>query len=287
MKIRTVQETIHNVYEQFKEADIYFGHGTNNAWDEANWLVLKSLNMPLAQTDFLGVEIEKPQWRRIQFLMKRRIKEKIPLPYLFNEAYFSDLAFYVDKRVLIPRSPIAELIGKQFQPWIDPDRVHRILDLCTGSGCIAVSCAKAFPKAVVDASDISKDALDVAQINIEKHALENRIHLIQSDLFETLSLQKYDLIVANPPYISVQEMDSVPAEYLHEPKIALEAGVKGLDIVEKIIEQAPQYLKEDGILITEIGDRHLVEKRFPHLPFIWLDLEFGEGDVLLIKNEKS
>ncbi|MDH5573828.1 MAG: 50S ribosomal protein L3 N(5)-glutamine methyltransferase, partial [Gammaproteobacteria bacterium] len=227
-----VNDVILQVQALLEQSDVYFGHGTDNALDEAAWLVSYATGLP---PDFSDADLEQKvtdeQKQVVATLLSRRIDEHKPLAYLIHEAWFCGLKFYVDERVLVPRSPIAELIQEQFQPWLEPDRVHHILDLCTGSGCIAIACAYVFPDAKVDASDLSAAALEVAKTNIKQHALKDRMRLFQSDLFSGIDRQPYDLIVSNPPYVDAEDMAALPAEYHQEPALGLAAGEQGLDLV--------------------------------------------------------
>lgn len=220
-------------------------------------------------------------------LINRRIEKRIPVSYLTHEAWFSGLPFYVDERVLIPRSPIAELIEEGFQPWVDSKEINDILDLCSGSGCIAIACAKHFPDADIDATDISTDALAVAKINILRHDVENQVHLYHSNLFQNLPKKKYDLIISNPPYVNKEEMQTLPLEFKHEPSLGLEGGDEGLDLVIQILKNAKHYLNPQGLLIVEVGnsDTALIEK-FPDMPFTWLEFQRGGGGVFLLTQEQ-
>lgn len=287
MLLTTLQDYIAWGADAFEEAGVYFGHGTDNAWDEAVYLALFSLGLPYDSPREVGERILTPQEKnQLLALYQRRINEKKPAPYLTHEANFGGMTFYVDERVLIPRSPMAEIIQKRFSPWISPERVSTILDLCTGSGCIAALCAAAFPEASVTATDISQEALDVAEINLKKFQLDSRVKLLKSNLFEGIAHNKrhaFDVIIANPPYVDKEDMDSLPAEYLHEPDLALKAGNDGLDVVNIILKQAKEYLSDDGILIVEVGNSAAaLIKQNPTLPFIWLEFEHGEGEVFLL-----
>lgn len=269
---------------------MFYGHGIENAVDEAAALVFHAANL----SHDLGVAAYRKRVtagvrQRAEELITRRIKERIPVVYLTNETWFAGLPFYVDPRVLIPRSAIAELIERQFTPWIDPKRVQRVLDMGTGSGCIAIACAKAFPKARVDAVDISKDALEVAKINVRKHRLGRRVRLVESDHFSGLSdqpEQTYDIIVSNPPYVGAREMRTLPPEYRHEPRIALAAGTTGLDSVRVLLREAWRFLRPKGLLVVEVGNTETAVRRaFRDLPFVWLDFERGGGGVFLLSKE--
>ena len=267
---------------------LYYGHGTDNAYDDIFALVLGSLSLPLdIDLRFLQARLTDEEVRYLCRQLERRIGERVPVPYLTHEAYFCDLPFYVDERVLIPRSPIAELIKAQFTPWVDPDNVLRILDLCTGSGCLAIACSMTFPQAIVDAVDISKEALAVAKINRERYAEEDSVNLIESDCFSAVPKAAYDIIVSNPPYVSRSEMRTLPTEYAHEPKLALEAEHEGLEIIEKILHSAHAYLSKQGVLVVEVGnsEQALIEA-YPQVPFTWLDFEQGGQGVFLLTAEQ-
>ena len=282
----TLHQLIHQTEQQFIRADLCYGHGTDNALDEAAYLVLGALGLPFdLSREQLDGNVAAADEERIRELVALRIGSRKPVAYLLNQAWFAGLPFYVDARVLVPRSPIAELIRNGFSPWTKPDGVARILDLGTGSGCIAIACAAAFPKAIIDATDINPDALNVARINCQQHGLTGRVNLIESDLFSALGDRKYDIIVSNPPYVSAGEMAALPAEYRHEPSLALAAGVTGLDLVDEILRNVHRYLTPGGILVVEVGNgRTALEAKYPRTPFIWLDFEHGGEGVFLITN---
>jgi len=283
-ELKTLRDFIRWAVSQFNQAGLYFGHGTETAWDEAVALVLHALYLPHdINPAVLDAHLIQKEREILYKLIQRRVNERVPLAYLTHEAFFAGLPFYVDERVLIPRSPIAELIENQFQPWVDADSVHHILDLCTGSGCIAIACAKAFPDAQVDASDISAEALAVAKMNVLRHQVEDQVHLHQSDLLTTVPAKKYDIIVSNPPYVDVEDMASLPQEYLHEPQLALAAGTHGIDFAVQIVQNAHRYLTPNGILIVEVGNsEHAFAEHFPDLPLTWLEFNQGGGGVFLL-----
>lgn len=287
-EITTIRDFIRFATSTFNQSHLYFGHGTDNAWDEAVALTLHTLHLPHhINPAILDAHLIQEERKLLFTLIEKRVKEKVPVPYLTHEAWFANLSFYVDERVLIPRSPIAELINSQFSPWINYENVSDILDLCTGSGCIAVACAKTFPHAQVDASDISADALAVAKINLLRHEVDEEVTLYQSDLFDNLPNKQYDIIVSNPPYVSEEEMLALPEEYHHEPKLGLAAGKEGLDFVTTILHSAYDYLKPHGILIVEVGNSETaLAQAFPHIPFTWLSFEHGGGGVFLLTKEE-
>ncbi|MGB5440600.1 MAG: 50S ribosomal protein L3 N(5)-glutamine methyltransferase [Gammaproteobacteria bacterium] len=272
----------------FEQAGLAFGHGTDNALDESAALVLHELHIGYDQPDaVLDAELEDADRLRVIALLERRIASRKPAAYLVNEARFAGLSFYVDERVLVPRSPIAELVEAGFAPWIDPRRVHKVLDLCCGSGCIGIACACAFPDARVDMADLSTDALDVADVNIRRHHLEGRVRAMQSNLFSGLKAARYDIIVSNPPYVPRQEVFGLAAEYKHEPALGLVAGSDGLDVVSSILNEAAAYLQDDGILVVEVGDsqQRLVEQ-YPGVPFLWLEFEYGGEGVFMLESTR-
>jgi len=269
-------------------ARLYYGHGTDNARDEAAALVWHALKLPRApSTAALARPVSARALARIEALLWRRIHERIPAAYLTRRCWFAGLSMYVDERVLIPRSPIAELIERRFAPWIEPTRVRRVLDLGTGSGCIAIACARAFPAARVDALDISSDALAVALRNIRRHRLQRRVRVVQSNHFAALKGASYDIIVSNPPYVGRRELRGLPGEYRHEPQLALAAGEDGLDSVRIILRKAAAHLRTGAILIVEVGNSEgSVRRAFPRLPFVWLSFERGGGGVFVLRREQ-
>jgi ribosomal protein L3 glutamine methyltransferase len=284
----TVATLITRVQRRMTRARVYFGHGTENARDEAAALVYFVMRLPHdAPPGVLKRSVTAAQAGRVDALLERRIAERVPLPYLTHEAWFAGLRFYVDERVLIPRSPFAELLEQRFTPWIDARRVERILDLGTGSGCIALAAAKAFPRARVDAVDIDSNALEVAAINRRRLRLTRRVRLIESDHFTALSGESYDIIASNPPYVGTREMRGLPREYRHEPRLALESGREGLDSVGIILREAARHLRPRGLLVVEVGNTERALRRaYPRMPFMWLDFERGGGGVFLLTREQ-
>lgn len=284
----TIRDYVRFAVTRFNEAGLYYGHGTDNAWDEAIGLILHTLHLPHdINPAMLEARLTSQERETIYQLIMQRITKRIPVPYLTHQAWFAGLPFYVDERVLIPRSPLAELIEQQFQPWIDPAHVTQILDLCTGSGCIAIACAKAFPEAEIDASDISDAALTVAKMNVLRHDVEDQVQLYQSDLFLSLPSKKYDIIVSNPPYVDAEDLASLPEEYTHEPILGLAAGETGLDFALRILKAAKSYLNPQGILIIEIGNsEYAFNERYPDFPVTWLEFQKGGGGVFLITAEQ-
>ncbi|OUR89267.1 ribosomal protein L3 N(5)-glutamine methyltransferase [Methylophaga sp. 42_8_T64] len=289
-ELQTLRDMLRWATSQFNAADLFYGHGNADAFNDALQLILHSLNLPATEFPelFADARLTSTEKKTIVSLIDQRINKRIPVPYLTNEAWFAGLPFFVDERVLIPRSPFAELIDDLFMPWLtDPDSVSSILDLCTGSGCIAIACAEAFPDAQVDAVDISQDAIDVANINIAKHQVENRVHAIQSDLWSELKGKKYDIIVSNPPYVGADEMATLPQEYVHEPTSALKADDNGLALVEQIILRATEFLTPQGLLFVEVGNSDLaVMEKWPTTAFMWLEFEHGGHGVFLLSYDQ-
>ena len=284
-QLQTIGDFIRYATTQFNKADLYFGHGNDNAWDEAITLVMYVLALPSELTEHtLNCRLTDDEKQQILSVVELRISEELPAAYITQQASFAGLPFYVDERVLVPRSPIAEYIEKRFAPFITENKpVARILDLCTGSGCIAIACAYYFPEAEVDALDLSTDALDVTQINIENHGLSAQVIPIQSDVFSGIGGQSYDLIVTNPPYVDQEDVDSLPTEYTHEPAMGLGSGSDGLDITREILSQAHQFLNDGGILVCEVGNSQIhLEAEFPEVPFNWLSFERGGHGVFML-----
>ena len=273
---------------EMKRAGLFFGHGTNNATDEAAWMLLHVLKAPLdGSFDHWDVVLSETQDDALQKLLARRIDERCPLAYLTGEARFCGLDFIVTPHVVIPRSPVAELIVEQFSPWVNLHYGGRILDMCTGGGCIAIAMAVYMPACKVDAVDISSDALDIASKNVERHAVGERVRLLESDLFSALDQTDYDLIVSNPPYVSAGVFEKLPAEYMAEPSSGLVCGEDGLDIVLKIMDAAPQYLKQQGILVMEVGESaETLQEVLPRVPFFWLDFEQGGDGVFMLEYDQ-
>ncbi len=281
----TPRDLLRYAVTRFNTAKLFFGHGSAEALDEAAYLILHTLKLPLDKLDpFLDAKLLPDEVLQVLAVIEKRAVERVPAAYITNEAWLGTYAFYVDERVIVPRSFIAELIPSQFSPWVqDAYAVENILELCTGSGCLAIMMADAFPNSVVDAVDISPDALAVAEHNIREYKLEGRVNPIASDLYANVPFKKYDLIVTNPPYVNSDSMGKLPQEYLREPQIALDGGADGMDLVRKIVEGAADYLTPDGILMVEIGnEREYAEAAFGHLDLTWVTTSAGDDMVFLL-----
>jgi ribosomal protein L3 glutamine methyltransferase len=288
-ELETLRDWLRYAVSRFNLAGLSFGHGTANAYDEAAYLLLHTLHLPLDRLEpFLDAKLIHAEREEVQDIIARRVNERVPAAYLTHEAWLGEHRFYVDERVLIPRSYIAELLRDGLSPWIaEPDKVQTALDLCTGSGCLAILVAHHFPNADVDAADISSDALAVALRNVADHGLQGRVNLIRSDLLSNLTEKNYDLIVSNPPYVTAMAMEELPPEYLHEPQLALAGGDDGLDAVRTILARAAEFLNPDGLLIVELGqNRAAAEAAFPRLPFTWLSTESSDEAVFLLRREE-
>lgn len=295
MNIRAIASELHTIRDlvrwgmsQFNKAGLCFAHGMPNALDEAVYLCLSTLHLPPdLSEDYFDCRLTHDEKRCVLENYRERLNKRKPAAYITHEAWFAGLSFYVDERVLIPRSPIAELIQQQFYPWIDADRVEHVLDLCTGSGCIAIACAYAFDQAEVVASDISADALDVAAVNRSNHGLEQRLQLVESDLFNNIPQQSFDIIVSNPPYVSEREMAELEREFSYEPGSGLTAGETGMDIVVPMLQQAGRYLSDGGILVVEVGySMQALIDLLPEVPFTWLEFAHGGEGVFLLTAEQ-
>jgi ribosomal protein L3 glutamine methyltransferase len=285
----TVADLIRHGADAFERAGLEYGHGTDNATDESAALAFHALGLDHAQAEAAySSHPDAAGVARVLALFDERIARRVPAAYLMGRMWFAGLEFEVNPRVIVPRSPFAELIHSGFAPWIDPDGVRRVLDIGTGSGCIAIACAVAFPRARVDAVDISPDALEVARRNVARHGVGERLRLYEGDVYDPLGEARYDLIVANPPYVSDAEMASLPAEYLHEPDLALRAGSDGLDVVRRILAGAQRHLQPDGALFVEVGNSdERVQQAFPELPLTWLEFEQGGGGVFMLRADQQ
>lgn len=284
----TVRDWLRFAVSRSNEAKLFFGHGSDNAFDEAAYLILHTLHLPLDRLEpFLDASLTHGESEEVQAVIERRVRERIPAAYLTNEAWLGAHRFYVDERVIVPRSFIAELLNEQLAPWVEnPDDVGHALDLCTGSGCLAILAALAFPNADVDAVDLSKDALDVAAKNVADYGLADRVELIESDLFAALDGRSYDVILSNPPYVNAESVAALPPEYQAEPALALGSGEDGLDATRQILAHAKQHLNPGGLLVVEIGhNRDALEAAYPALPFTWLDTESGDQFVFMLRRE--
>ncbi|MCQ9616594.1 50S ribosomal protein L3 N(5)-glutamine methyltransferase [Paenalcaligenes niemegkensis] len=288
-ELHTLRDLLRWTLSQFTAHELNFGHGSDNAWDEAVYLLLHSLRLPLDTLEpFLEAKTTRAEREAFVQLIARRCTERVPAAYITGEAWLQGFRFKVDKRCIVPRSPIAELLVKQLAPWIDdPEMIDSVLDLCTGTGCLAILSALAFENSLVDAVDLSKDALSLAQENIDEYKLTDRVTAIESDLYSALPDTQYRVIISNPPYVNEESMQSLPSEYGHEPRLALAGGDDGMDLVRRIIEGAPDFLAPDGILILEIGNEyhHFIEA-FPDLDPVWLSTENAEDQILLLTREQ-
>ncbi len=287
-ELHTLRDWLRYSVSAFNEAQLTFGHGSANAYDEAVYLILHTLHLPLdTLTPFLDARLTLREKNVLLEMLKKRVDKKIPAAYLTHEAWLGDFNFYVDERVIIPRSYIAELLREVLQPWVEePESVSAVLDMCTGSGCLAIVAAHAFASAQVDAVDLSAEALQVAQRNVSEYHLAQRVTLIQSDLFTQLKGKKYDVIISNPPYVDAPSVTALPAEYLHEPALALGSGDDGLDATRAILQHAAAHLQPRGILIVEIGhNKNALEAAYPELPFTWLEVSAGDEFVFMLRRE--
>lgn len=285
----TVCDLLRYAVTRFNTGNLFFGHGSSNAYDEAAYLILHTLKLPIDRLEpFLPARLLPEEIDAVLSVIERRAADRVPAAYLTNEAWLDGYRFYVDERVIVPRSFIAELIPDRFSPWVQsPDAASDILDMCTGSACLPIMLADAFPNAYIDAIDLSADALQVAQRNVQDYALQDRISLIESDLYQQVPDKRYDLIVSNPPYVNTASMNALPKEYLYEPQMALAGGVDGMDLVRKIVEGAADRLKKNGVLIVEIGnERNHAEAAFPEMELTWLSTSGGDGMVFLVTAEQ-
>jgi len=286
--LTTVKDFMRWGASRFMEAKLSYGHGMLTALDESVYLVLKALYLPIDTPEvYWGSQLTPQEIERILSFLTQRIETRKPAAYITREGWFAGLCFYVDERVLIPRSPIAEMVEDQFEPWIDAGRVTDVLDMCTGSGCIGISCAYAFPDAQIDLSDISSGALEVAQINSKNHDVTSHVSIIASDLFENLQGKRYDIIVSNPPYVDQEDMDALSDEFKHEPELGLASGGDGLDITRQILAEAANHLYPDGILVLEVGNsQYALSEKYPNVPFQWIEFERGGDGVFILTAEQ-
>jgi ribosomal protein L3 glutamine methyltransferase len=283
--LHTVRDYLRFAVSRFNHAKLFFGHGSNDAYDEAAYLILHTLHLPLDRLDpFLDAQLTEAERSSVLSIIQQRVEKRIPAAYLTHQAMLENFSFYVDERVIVPRSFIAELLLEQLSPWITkPEEIYSALDLCTGSGCLAILAAHAFPNASLDAVDLSSAALAVAARNVADYQLQDRVNLIESDLFAKLGAKRYDLIISNPPYVDAGSVAALPQEYLHEPKMALGSGHDGLDATRIILKHAAQHLSENGVLIVEIGhNREVLEAAYPDLPFTWLEVSAGDEFVFML-----
>ena len=288
-ELLTIRDWLRYSVSQFEASDIFYGHGTDNSYDEAVWLIMSALHLPMDTLDnFLDARLLESEQLHLADLLRQRIKNHTPTAYLVKEAYLQGFKFYVDERVIVPRSFIAELLANGLQPWVEyPELIESAADICTGSGCLGVLLANTFPDAAIDVIDISPDAIDVANINIANYGLQFQVTAIQSDMFTALKGKSYDLIISNPPYVDAPSMATLPAEYQNEPQLALGSGEDGLDHTHTLLREAAQYLNDGGLLIVEIGhNRDALLAAYPELPFTWLDTSSGDQFVFLLTKEQ-
>jgi ribosomal protein L3 glutamine methyltransferase len=287
--LRTLRDVLRFAVTRFNEADLFFGHGQVDAFDEAAFLVMRALKLPIERLDvFLDAYLTHAEINTLLQLIERRVKKRVPAAYLLQEAWLQGYKFYIDERAIVPRSFIAELLKDGLHPWVqEPNDITDVLDMCTGSGCLAVMAADIFARAKVDAADLSKDALAVARRNVADYGFEGRIRLIESDLFSALRDRRYDVILCNPPYVTDASMSKLPKEYTHEPKLALAGGTDGMDVIKRLLREARGHLKRGGLLIVEVGgERATVEKQFKDIPMTWLTTSAGDDMVFLVRQEE-
>lgn len=287
--LRTLRDVLRFAVTRFNEANVFFGHGQVDAFDEAVFIVMRALKLPIERLDvFLDAYLTHAEINTLLQLIERRVKKRVPAAYLLQEAWLQGYKFYVDERAIVPRSFIAELLKDGLHPWVqEPNDVAEVLDMCTGSGCLAVMAADVFPRAKVDAADVSKDALAVAKRNVADYGLEGRIRLVESDLFAALPNRRYDVILCNPPYVTDASMSRLPKEYTHEPKLALAGGGDGMDVIKRLLREARSHLKRGGLLIVEVGgERATVEQQFKDIPMTWLTTSAGDDMVFLVRQEE-
>ncbi len=287
--LRTVRDVLRYAVTRFNESRVYFGHGQADAYDEAVFLVMRSLRLPLERLDtFLAAYLTQAEINMLIQQIELRVKKRIPAAYLLNEAWLQGYRFYVDERVIIPRSFLGELLRDQLEPWVaEPEKVTAVLDLCTGSGCLAIMAADLFPNAAIDAADISRDALAVAERNVKDYGLEERVRLVESDLFKALGERRYDLILSNPPYVTDASMAKLPAEYKREPRLALAGGPDGMGVIRRLLHEGAAHLKPGGLMFVEVGgERATVERQFGDIPMTWLTTSAGDDMVFLVRQDE-
>ncbi|PKO91843.1 MAG: 50S ribosomal protein L3 N(5)-glutamine methyltransferase [Betaproteobacteria bacterium HGW-Betaproteobacteria-1] len=288
-ELLTIRDWLRFTVSRFEDSSIFFGHGTDNAYDEAVWLVMSALHLPLDTLDnFIDARITESERKHLAHLIERRITEHVPTAYLLREAWLRGFKFYVDERVIVPRSFIAELLDDGLSPWIEyPEMIQSAADICTGSGCLGVLLANAFPDAEIDVVDISPDAIAVANINIRNYSLQDRVTAVESDMFKALQGKRYDLIISNPPYVDAPSIAELPMEYRNEPQIALGSGEAGLDHTHTLLHEAASHLNDGGLLVVEIGhNRDALLEAYPDIPFTWLEVESGDQFVFLLTKEQ-